>query len=279
MQAVRPSQVPEYLQTSGFFLGLNVTDDDEFFIPLNHMKLNTNVDTLADMTELLNTFRFWGCDLFPQTVTDFAERQADKELFRLALEPYCDDLKFITTVCSIIADNTDRSVRLEKAMESGNVDAVHYFHNKADPFSIRAVALAAGKGALDCLDYALTFGRPSYTMNQNPVFSEAVRNGHMNSILYLRQKGYYLHHFNCLDLVRIAAASGQLDVLKYLHSQNCSIHTAAIAAADAGHFDCLVYALINGAPLHDDPTHSQHKGSVTQRLARLDFWSTFKLHL
>lgn len=259
MQTVRPSQVPEYLRTSGFFQGLNVTDDDEFFVPPNHMKLNTNVDTLADLTELLNTVRFWGSDIFPQAMTDFAARQSDKELFRSVLEPYRGDLKFITTVCSIIADDVDHSVRLEKAMDSGNIDVVHYFHDKHSPFSSRAIALAAGKGALDCLEYALTFGIPRNSAHQNHVFSEAVRNGHMNSILYLRQKGFYLQSYMSYmspDLVQIAAESGQCDIMKYLHGQKRSIHSAAIAAADAGHFDCLIYALINGAPLHDDPPHT-----------------------
>eukprot|EP01032_Pedospumella_encystans_P021722 gene21722-24630_t len=274
--AVRPSQVPEYLRTSGFFQGLNVTDDDEFLVPSNHMKVNTNVDTLADMTELLNTIRFWGSDILPQAMIDFAAHQSNKDLFRSVLEPFCDDLKLITTVCSIIADDVDHNVRLEKAMESGNIDVVHYFHNKHSPFSSRAIALAAGQGALDCLDYALTF-KFRYNAPQNLVFSEAVRNGHMNSILYLRQKGFCHHFYTSPDLVEIAAASGQLVVLKYLCSQKCSFHSAAIAAADAGHFDCLVYALTNGAPLHDDPPYAQQTGSVTHRLARAGLLEYFQV--
>ena len=276
MQTVRPSQVPEYLRTSGFFQGLNVTDDDEFFIPSNHMKLNANVDSLADMTELLNTIRFWGSDIFPQAMIDFAAHQSDKDLFRSVLEPFRDDLKFITTVCSIIADDVDHNLRLEKAMESGNIDVVHYFHNKRSPISSRAIALAAGQGALDCLDYALTFGF-RYNAHHNLVFSEAVRNGHINSILYLRQKGFCHHSYTSPDLVEIAAASGQLVVLKYLYSQKCSFHSAAIAAADAGHFDCLVYALTNGAPLHDDPPYAQQTGSVTHRLARAGLLDYFQV--
>eukprot|EP01032_Pedospumella_encystans_P008999 gene8999-10622_t len=80
MQALRPSQVPEYLHKTSFFLGLNVTDDDEFSIPFNYMKLNMNVDTLADMTELLNTIRFWGLDILPEAMFDFASLQPPEQL-------------------------------------------------------------------------------------------------------------------------------------------------------------------------------------------------------
>eukprot|EP01032_Pedospumella_encystans_P038735 gene38735-43902_t len=80
MQTIRPSQVPGYLRNSNFFLGLNIEEDDEFAIPSNHMKLNTNVNTLADMTEFLNTIRFWGSEIFPQTMIDFAARQKSRDI-------------------------------------------------------------------------------------------------------------------------------------------------------------------------------------------------------
>ena len=109
------------------------------------MKLNTNVDSLADMTELLNTIRFWGSDILPQAMIDCAAHQSDKDLFRSVLEPFRDDLKFI-------ADDVDHNVRLEKAMESGNIHVVHYFHNKRSPYS-RAIALAAGQGLFELRIY------------------------------------------------------------------------------------------------------------------------------
>ncbi len=52
MQAIRPSQVPEYLRTSSFFKGLDITGDDVFSIPINHMKANLNVETIVDMRYL-----------------------------------------------------------------------------------------------------------------------------------------------------------------------------------------------------------------------------------
>eukprot|EP01032_Pedospumella_encystans_P019463 gene19463-22126_t len=87
MQLLRPSLVPEYLRNSSFYLGLNVTEDDKFSIPSNHMKRDTNVNTLADMTELLDTIRFWGSDIIPQALFDFTARQPRK-LINKTLETY-----------------------------------------------------------------------------------------------------------------------------------------------------------------------------------------------
>jgi len=187
MQTIRPSQVPEYLRNTSFFLGLNVADDDEFTIPSNHMKRNMNVGTLADMTELLNTIRFWGVDVFPRAMIDFAARQKYTDI-KSILKPYCADLQVICTACSILFEAEGCETRLEKAMDSGNIDIVQYFHQKGAYFSIRAIALAAGKGALDCLQYAISFRNKEATYG-NGVFPEAVRNGHLDCILYLQQKG------------------------------------------------------------------------------------------
>ncbi len=194
MQAIRPSQVPEYLRNTSFYLGLNAIDDDEFSIPLHHMKLNTSVDTLADMTELLNTVRFWGLDIFPEALYEFASLQPFAEL-KPILERYHSDLPIITTVCSIVSEVADRKVRLERAMETGNLDCVRYIHKKlGGTFSAIALTLAAGKGALNCLQYGLTTVNVSQLNNHNYIFTEAVRNGHMDCIAILLQKGFNVHH-------------------------------------------------------------------------------------
>ena len=283
MQTLRPSQVPEYLRASSFYLGLNAADDDEFSIPSNHMKLNMNVDTLGDMTELMNTIRFWGLDVFPEAMIGFAARQryqksADVES---VLEPYKADLPFICAACCIASKNVSGNMRLEKAMDTGNIAVVRYFH---DPlrvqFTVRAIAVAAGKGALDCLQYALSPARAVYYPHccGNDVYSEAVRNGCMDSILFLQQSGFPLQQrphssnfYSCLgsyiDLPEIAASSGQCDVLKYLHSEGCSIRSAAIAAADAGHWDSLEYAMENGSFLCNKYKRWYHPDTLAQQLA------------
>jgi len=191
MQTIRPSQVPEYLQNTSFYLGMNLTDDDEFNIPSNHMKLNTNVDTLTDMIELLNTIRFWGLEIFPQAMIDFASRQKYMDITSV-LEPYCADLQIICTACKIASKVARSETRLEKAMDSGNIDIVQYFHQKGAHFTTRAIDLAAGKGALDCLQYAMRFFSKVYA-NDGSIFCKAVRNGHMDCILFL--KGFTLHTY------------------------------------------------------------------------------------
>ena len=224
MHALRPSQVPEYLRNTSFFLGLNVAEDDEFSIPCNHMKLNMNVATLADMTELLNTIRFWGLDTFPEAMYDFALIRTPEQLEPI-LEPFRIDLPFITSMCSIVSEVKDSGARLEKVMEIGYLDGVRFIHQKLEgKFTARAIALAAGKGALKCLQYAL-IDCTAYEFNQQLyIFSEAVRNGQMDSILFLERRGFSMFYRNshslfhrlldrlkcAADLTRIAALSGQL---------------------------------------------------------------------
>ena len=261
MQTLRPSQVPEYLRNTSFYLGLNAADDDEFSIPSNHMKLNMNVNTLAEMIELLNTIRFWGLEIIPQSIVNFAARQK-YTVIESTLEPYRADLSFLSRVCSIVAETVGNEVCLEKAMESGDLDIVKYFHKKQVPFTARAIALAAGKGAMDCLQYALSATTAGHYAHRTSdvVYLEAVRRGRMDVILFLRQRGFYLHRSfyspfsvgESVDLPKTAASSGQCDVLKYLHSQGCSLVHAATAAADAGHWDCLEYATRHGACLRGE---------------------------
>lgn len=239
MQTLRPPQVPKYLRTSSFYLGLNVADDDEFSIPSNHMKSNTKVNTLTDMTNLLNTIRFWGSDFFPQAMFNFAEHQTYSSIDAI-VSSFRTELLFICTVCCIISEvpNSKACVRLEKAMETGDIDVVKYFHNDTVPFTTRAIALAAGKNALDCLQYAISW-RTNANTQCNVVFAEAVRNGCMDSIIYLQQRGYSLqfnyYSSDTTNLAETAALSGQFEVLKYLYNQGYPIRSAAIAAADAGH--------------------------------------------
>ena len=93
---------------------------------------------------------------------------------------------------------------------------------------------------------------PTYLITNFDIFSEAVRNGQMDSILFGQSKGFSLFYRNsrflfhrlldrlkCADLARIAALSDHCELMKYLHSQGCFVHEAAKAAADGGHWDCL----------------------------------------
>ncbi len=281
MQTIRPSQVPEYLRNTSFYLGMNLTDDSEFEIPSKHMKLNMNVDTLSDTIELLNTIRFWGVVAFPQALIDFAALQKHSDM-KSILEPYSTDLPFICAAYCIASEDVDCGVRLEKAMDTGNIDVVQYFHKTGMQFTARAIALAAGRSALDCLQYALSATTSGHYphRNCNQVFSEAVRSGCMDSILLLRQFGFSLQRTSYnyhptgydrgyyIDLCKLAASSGQCEVLKYLHSQGCGLYAAATAAADADQFDCLEYATNNGARLRGENFSNLNRGTLAQRLER-----------
>ena len=251
-----------------------------------------NVDTLVDMEELLNTIRFWGLEDFLQAMVDFFARQPYADIEPL-LEPFHGDLPFLTRVCSIVSEVADSKERLEKAMNSGNIDVVRYFHKQGAQFTARAIALAAGRGELDCLHYALS-GHYNHSYG-NSIYSEAVRNGFMESIDILQQRGFplqrpfysfYSFYYSYLNnsggyfnLPEIAASSGQLDVLKYLHSHRCSISSTAIAAANAGHMDCLEYALKEGALLRGEKLHEPRSPSLAQRLARAQRFKLFPLAL
>ena len=277
MQTLRPSQVPEYLRNSKFFLGLNAADDDEFSIPLNHMKPNTNVDSFADITELLNTIRFWGLDAFPQTVIDFAALHRRADIISV-LEPYKADLPFICGACYILLEDIHGELRLEKAMDTGNIDVVQYFHKPGAQFTFRAILLAAGRGALDCLQYALSATTEGHYSRRtgNAVFIEAVRNGRMGSILLLQRFGFplrltesnYVRRVHDFNLCGIAALSGHFEVLKYLHGQGCDIQDTASNAADAGHWECFEYAINNGAPFRSQSFNWAKSGTLAQWLER-----------
>ena len=275
MQTIRPSQVPEYLQTSDFYLNMNATDDSFFSIPSHHMKLDTNVDTVDDFTELLNTLRFWGTDVVPQSITDFAA-QLPRSQIESILEPYRTELPFITAVCCMVAGVKHRKQRLEKAMESGNIDMVRHLHKKGVHFTTRGITLAAGNGALDCLQYALPVWNASRIddhLVSNHFFLEAVRYGRMDSIRLLQQNGFQLYrgYMDDSNLTEWAAWFGQCEVLKYLQNEGCSIRHAAIYAADSGHWDCFEYAMEveDGWLLRGETEYSGHL-SLAQRLARAD---------
>ena len=170
-------------------------------------------------------------------------------------------------------------------METGNIDIVKYFHEKGGNFTSRAIASAAGKGALGCLQYAMCFFKN--VVHDGSIFCKAVRNGHMDCILFLQQKGSHLHCYHYLyrnsmvpvDLAEIAASSGQYAVLKYLYSQGCSMRAAAIAAADANHFDCLQFAMEKGARLRGENLYPDYSGTLVQRLARAGLLKFFPLAL
>ena len=141
---------------------------------------------------------------------------------------------------------------------------------------------------MDCLQYALSVTTVGHYANRtyNGVYSEAVRRGRMDVIIFLRQRGFYLHcsfysPFKVgvsVDLPKIAASSGQCDVLKYLHSQGCSLSSTAIAAADAGYWNCLEYATKHSARLRGESGwHSTLP--LAQRLARAGQLKLFPMAL
>ena len=232
-----------------------------------------NVDTFADLIELLNTIRFWGLDAFPQTIIDFAALHRHADIISV-LDAYKADLPFIYAACRIASEELGGEVRLEKAMDTGNIDVVKYFHKHGVQFTARAIALAAGRGALDCLRYALSTTTAGYYSHRtaNAVYAAAVRSGRMDSVLLLQRFGFplpfrsgYGEHF--IDLCSIAALSGQCEVLKYLHGQGCSIWNTASIAAETGHWECLKYATTNGSFLRNE-SHWAKSATLAQRLKR-----------
>ncbi len=172
-------------------------------------------------------------------------------------------------MCRIFAEAIDTTARLEIAMKIGNVDCVRYIHqNCRGTFTARALKLAAGSGALECLQYVQETVSYYEFVRHNEIFTEAVRNGHMECVIFLECSGFSVHHDSTQpDPTEVAAASGQFEILKYLHSQKFSMRAAAIAAADAGHIDCLEYALKSGALLRGESYDAYRSGSLAERLA------------
>ncbi len=67
---IRRSEVPNYLHKSELYLSLDETDD-EFSVPSDCMKMNTRVQSLADLRNMLLTMRYWILKLFPSDVVQF----------------------------------------------------------------------------------------------------------------------------------------------------------------------------------------------------------------
>jgi len=78
------SDVPEYLQTSAFFLELNENDNSEFPVPLKCYKPDDSVGNAQRAEWLINSVEFWGMLKLPQPfVSYFVNRK--KQTLKLVL--------------------------------------------------------------------------------------------------------------------------------------------------------------------------------------------------
>eukprot|EP01032_Pedospumella_encystans_P013436 gene13436-15471_t len=233
---VLPSQVPKYLWGTVFYNGLNINDDDPFFIPAQNMKATTSVYSLKDAEELLNTARYWGLEQIPASLLPFTMSQKYTNIAPI-LKQFVMEYPVLNTYLSLVDDRTPITSRLEIAMELGSLEAIKALRRQPRAFfTARGLSLAAEHNHMDCLRYALSSQR-SIWKGKESVFRGAVRNGHLNCIEQLRRYNWSLTEQGD-NLAPVAAAHNQYDVLDYLQM-----------AAMYKRWDCVQYLIANGASM------------------------------
>jgi len=274
-QLVRPSEVPEYLRDTEFYRSLDVEDDESFYLPVDFMKTNPEVETLKDACDLLNTARFWGLKecIFPiglLTVT-----QPFKEI-KSELSKFKNEYPFVAIWISVVDEERSLESRMEAAMELGVLEVVKYLEERGAIYTLMALTSATAGGKLTCLEYALRMDTPHCDTSDLP--KVAAEYGQLECLQYLHSLGLSLHEcasaaaasgsLNCLkyvddhlgpsfarvgefDVCKAAAQSGHLQCLEYAHKQGYSILIPCFAAASAGSEPCLRYAHLNGGSMSE----------------------------
>lgn len=71
MLKIRRPNVPLFLQSGSFFLGLDVLDDEPFYVPAKCFKEDACVRSDTDLMLLLRVVRFWGVFTLPVEICDY----------------------------------------------------------------------------------------------------------------------------------------------------------------------------------------------------------------
>lgn len=152
------------------------------------------------------------------------------------------------------------------AASNGHIDCLAYLHKNGCPWDASTLQSAGTGGHLACLKYAHSHGCPH---NNMIVISGAVESGHLECVQYMIDHGLYtsdgaydicaeaatlkstaiLAHLlsknvgSIEEVCNSAATHGSLSCLEYAFNHGCALDRSAYLAAQAGHLDCLKFAL------------------------------------
>lgn len=268
--------VPAFLRRSAFLQGWE-DSGDLVSISRSVLKEDDLVSNIEDLHHLLNTLRFWIVDDIPDTIFDFALGDRSSTCRETLLE-FETDFTFIATLLDLMEEddtkywmtalcNTDlaclkylfargfisnHDISCAVAAVQGSVDCLAYLHQKNFPWDehvcvcaathghscprgVETCEQAATAGQAECLMFAITRG---CTWSKQTVYNVAAH-GHIHifkEFPQLKTRAWFG------EVAGFAAKYGQLDLLKYLYSVQCSwsVH-ATMFAARYGHMECLRY--------------------------------------
>lgn len=132
------------------------------------------------------------------------------------------------------------------ASVKGNLECLKYCYENECDKNENNIDHAGHNDHLECVKFLCD---KDYFLNEHS-FSGAARNGHSKIIKFA-------HDNNLIMSGKIitlnAALSGNLDLLKYLHSNGYEWDPSTTwNASREGHLDCLIYAHTNGCPIDTD---------------------------
>ena len=184
---IRRSEVPNYLHKSELYLSLDETED-EFSVPSDCMKMNTRVQSLADLRNMLLTMRYWILKLFPSEVVQFLIVSRLLGITRTLYEFDAVFPRVRNLVKSIHEQGISQTCNL--AAKYGRLDFLEHCAKKKLVLGIQTLQIAAENGRVHCLTYCYNFlSNNGHVGLEYQDWSELVRRGHFECVPFLVEKG------------------------------------------------------------------------------------------
>jgi hypothetical protein len=250
---IRREEVPQYLQTSGFYKSLWADSDEEFdrdgdegegviVVPENCAKFDLELIILDDVTALLATVRFWVATSIPDELVAYALHPETKNTFAQALctQDFQRDLSFLQPFVDVTVESDPRR-QLLLAAELGQVQLVLYLLRRYKlPLSHELSASAARHGQLQCLKLLFEMGCPW----DGRTCEAAAGGGHVHCLVYA-----YLNGCSWVNgsVCEVAAMHGHLPCLVFAAERKAPMDRLAVTlAAGSGHMECLRFMVDRG---------------------------------
>jgi hypothetical protein len=221
-------------------------DADQIEVPANFVKADQSVNCMEDAWSLLHSLRYWiaGTDL-PSSLVVFCLSPSGKSIpasFWKAFSaqfPHLDVLRRMTT-----SRVKDPSAKVLMAIETGDISFVRLVHEILKCLPGSACEDAARTGNLARLQYV--------SRNRSrKVVNACIAVGSLECLEYAIDQGYNIP----ADACSLAARLGRLSCLEHLCASQPFFDEEdvdiSVAAARAGHLDCLQFAVAQGR-LHGD---------------------------
>jgi hypothetical protein len=262
MISIGREMVPVFLRSSGLFRALDSDDSQLFEIPSSCFKDDTSVISIRDLKSLLYTARYWILDDIPLSALEFLHiYSSDKILLEVGelfpeYEPFFQNVKNLRDVARF--DKVNCAIRNQMGLE-----VVMYLKAKCGIKVDKLTwAQAVISNDVDCLRYLYRCGCPIHPQT----FLEAAKHNSYACYKYASESRilYGVEYSQRKQLLRLAASSGALEIMKFIHKKfpKCNqIDKVASSAAMNGHLDCLQFARESGYPWIDALTRAAASGN------------------